>query len=491
MVDNNAVLEEDIKIVDTDGNAKNGQDKCPKCGSTDISININNGKLRCNFCRHEFEIIKVSGLETDISKLEGQVIGSGAQDIADDSDDILTLKCSSCNAEVVIYTTSSAQARCHWCRNTLSINQQIPNGSVPDVVLPFSVKKEDAEAEIKKFVEKRKFFSHPKFKEEFTTNNIMGVYFPYMVVDVNAHSNLVGKGEHLVRKYTKQRGKNTHVYYDADLYDVEREFDLTIEGLTIESSSDKLNKNSNDKTTNVINAIMPFDIENSVKWNANYLRGYTSEKRDTNIEQLKSLVENQSKDIARFAANETLEFYDRGVSWSNQNMTVKGQQWKAAYLPVWLYSYQEVNEGKKLLHYVAVNARTKETMGSIPINMSKLLGFSILIEIICLFATVSIEFDYTWISLSFGFIFFFVNYNKYRNKGARHKHEIETKRNMENIRKVDKFVKSRKGLSNSKIEDANNTFVSGQNLTELMINTLTEEIGGNYGFRKNNGNNKK
>ena len=172
-------------------------------------------------------------------------------------------------------------------------------------------------------------------------------------------------------------------------------------------------------------------------------------------------------------------------------MTVKGQQWKAAYLPVWLYSYQEVNEGKKLLHYVAVNARTKETMGSIPINMSKLLGFSILIEIICLFATVSIEFDYTWISLSFGFIFFFVNYNKYRNKGARHKHEIETKRNMENIRKVDKFVKSRKGLSNSKIEDANNTFVSGQNLTELMINTLTEEIGGNYGFRKNNGNNKK
>ena len=144
MVDNNAVLEEDIKIVDTDGNAKNGQDKCPKCGSTDISININNGKLRCNFCRHEFEIIKVSGLETDISKLEGQVIGSGAQDIADDSDDILTLKCSSCNAEVVIDTTSSAQARCHLCRNTLSINQQIPNGSVPDVVLPFSAKKDDA-----------------------------------------------------------------------------------------------------------------------------------------------------------------------------------------------------------------------------------------------------------------------------------------------------------------------------------------------------------
>ena len=50
---------------------------------------------------------------------------------------------------------------------------------------------------------------------------------------------------------------------------------------------------------------MPFDIENAVKWNANYLKGYSSEKRDINIEQVKTLVEAQSKDIARFAANDT------------------------------------------------------------------------------------------------------------------------------------------------------------------------------------------
>ena len=52
-------------------------------------------------------------------------------------------KCSSCGAEVVIDTAESTQARCHWCRSFLSVNQQIPNGSVPDAVLPFSVKKEE------------------------------------------------------------------------------------------------------------------------------------------------------------------------------------------------------------------------------------------------------------------------------------------------------------------------------------------------------------
>ena len=44
---------------------------------------------------------------------------------------------------------------------------------------------------------------------------------------------------------------------------------------------------------------MPFDIENAVKWNANYLKDILL-KRDTNVEQLKPLVEKQSKDIANF-----------------------------------------------------------------------------------------------------------------------------------------------------------------------------------------------
>ena len=136
------------KIVKTDVGAKNGQDKCPKCGSTDISVNVNNGHLRCNFCRHEFEPEKVTGIETNISKLQGEVLGSGAQDIIASTNDVLTFKCSSCGAEVVIDTANAPQARCHWCRNTLSINEQIPNGSIPDVVLPFTVKKEEAKSEI-------------------------------------------------------------------------------------------------------------------------------------------------------------------------------------------------------------------------------------------------------------------------------------------------------------------------------------------------------
>ena len=455
------------KIVQTDAGAKDGQHKCPKCGATDISLNTNTTLLRCNFCRHEFAPEKVEGLETDISKLEGQVIGSGAQDIVADVNEVLTFKCSSCAAEVVIDTAEVLQARCHWCRNTLSVNQQIPNGAVPDVVLPFKLKREEAQAHIEKFVGSRKFFAHPLFKKEFCTQNVMGVYLPYMVVDINAHAHLLGQGEKQVKKYTRGTGKDQKTYYDADLYDLERDFEVVIEGLTVESSADKLNNKASNKTNNVINSIMPFDTENSVKWNANYLKGYTSEKRDTNIAQLSSLVQTQAKDISRFKANDTIKQYDRGVRWAKEELHVKGEQWKAAYLPVWLYSYFQKN--KNLLHYVAVNARTKETMGSVPINYSKLFGVSAVIEVIgVILAIVTWPFltgeegePYSLIFITAGFIFWGLMYARYRNKGARHHHEKETKATMNNVQKVDKFVTKRTGLTKPRMEGANNMSVKG------------------------------
>ena len=462
-------------IIKTDVGAKDGQNKCPKCGSTDMAVNTHTGKLRCNFCRYEFEPEKISGMVEDISQLQGEVIGSGAQDIIANTEDVLTFKCSSCGAEVVIDTASASQARCHWCRSTLSINQQIPNGSIPDVVLPFNITREVAKQEIEKFVGKRKFFVNPKFKEEFTTNNIMGVYFPYMLIDVNAHINLKGHGEHQTRKYYRESGSNQKAYYDADLYYVERNYDCIINGLSIESNADRLNSFATDKTNNIINAIMPFDVENSVKYNANYLKGYTSERRNVNIEQLKDVVNTQAEDITRCKANDTLSQYDRGVAWSSEQFNIKGEQWKSAYLPVWLYSYQEVKNNQKILHYVAVNARTKETMGSVPIHMPKLILVSVLVEILGFLAMWFVDWDYSYLFLLAGIIYFIVIYMRYRNADARHTYEKDTKTDMANLQKVDNFIQSKKGLSNASMNGANNNHVNGQSASNKIFNSFSAQ----------------
>jgi hypothetical protein len=43
------------------------------------------------------------------------------------------------------------------------------------------------------------------------------------------------------------------------------------------------------------------------------------------------------------------------------------------YLPVWLYSYHHVERGKGMVHYIAVNGRTGEVMGSVPVSHARLL----------------------------------------------------------------------------------------------------------------------
>src|SRR6185436_9804619 len=128
-------------------------------------------------------------------QLEGTIIASGARDIAADAAVLRTFKCTGCGAEVTINTQSEMTARCHWCRHVFGVNEQVPNGAVPDAVLPFHIGKDDAVARIRQFVQKRQLFALKEFKDQFTPENVVGVYLPYMIVDGNVSANVAGHGE--------------------------------------------------------------------------------------------------------------------------------------------------------------------------------------------------------------------------------------------------------------------------------------------------------
>ena len=107
--------------------------------------------------------------------------------------------------------------------------------------------------------------------------------------------------------------------------------------------------------------------------------------------------------------------------------------------------------------------------------MPKLLLISAIVELLGFGAMEVIEFDYNFIFLSAGVIYFLVIYSKYRNKGARHTYEKETKNKMSNIKTVDDYTNHRTGLSKSTISGANNRHVSGQSATSKLFDSLTKE----------------
>jgi ribosomal protein S27E len=467
---------ENETIIETKGNLKNGQQFCPNCGANAIYFEPSIGKLFCPYCESVFDGKKLE--ETPVNTLEGNIIGTGAQRIEEGFNNIVTVRCNGCGAEVIIDTTETTVKRCHWCRGILSINERIPNGAVPDVILPFQVSKEEAKKEIDKFVQSRTFFALPRFKGEYKIDNIMGVYLPYMLIDANITCNFEGIGEKLIATHGSGNSKT----YEANAYKVRRTFNMTIEDLTMETSSDKINKEDTSKTNNIINSIMPFDTENCIRFQSNYLTGFTSEKRDTNVGDLNDKALTQIKDVARHALNNELRQYDRGIRWDKEEVNVIGTRWISAYLPVWIYSYYQKNN--KQLHYVAVNGRTKELMGSIPINKSGLFTISTLIELIALIISLYIINEYGFDRLTFmisfflctsGIIFYKSTYKRYRNDDARHKYEKDTNTTLEVLFKTDNYITTRRGLRTEKILGQNNTRIDGDKVKIVNQNSFVDK----------------
>lgn len=482
---------------------KNGINRCPKCGASDLTLNENSGKLHCNFCRAEFTG-ELANIPDRIENLQGDIVGSGAEDIIPGEEIILTLKCPACGAAVVINTEYITSARCHWCRHVLSINEKLPNGAVPDLVLPFKLSKAEAQAKIASYVMERGTYADSQFKNEFTTKNIMGVYLPYMVVDVNTHARFKGEAEHQTAQ-RKAMGSDEELY-DADVFALERDFNLLINDLTIEASRDKLYQNTLVNTNYVINMIMPFDTEHSEAWHPGYLRGYASEKRDVNIGELSEIVNMQVRDIARHHALDgyyqtsdkhylglgTWQFYDRGARWANEEINVIGRHWKSAYLPVWLYSYLGEQNGKKLLHYVAVNARTGKTMGKIPLNKAKLTAVAWAIELAAiLFSTVWVLFithlidsfsdslgfiGYTALTILAGFgcvslvsgVIFYEKIRQRYEEISQYVHVMETRCQVTEMRGFDRLINKLFRVSHPRIFGENGNKTEG---SLVMMNT--------------------
>ncbi len=372
------LLAPDPVAIDTSAEElKDGLNRCPKCGATDIRHKPGSDLLVCLYCRNEWHGQRVEeefGFGEGLDALTGTIIASGAQDIAADAASLMSFKCGGCGAEVTVNTENAMTARCHWCRHVFGVNEQVANGAVPDAVLPFHIKKADAVARIRQFVDKRKLFALKEFKEQFSPENVVGVYLPYMIVDGRASADVAGEGEIETRRYTQGSGKDKKTYYDADVYRVARHVDFTVDDLPLESSTDRGNLDTDSNTNNIINTILPFDTKNAVKWNASYLSGFSSEKRDRDVEHLRPRLEDQLLSIARCEVEASVGRFDRGVRWEQERLDVHGTRWVSMYLPVWLYSYHQPGSKGGLLHYIAVNGRTGETMGSVPVQQWKLLA---------------------------------------------------------------------------------------------------------------------
>jgi hypothetical protein len=81
-----------------------------------------------------------------------------------------------------------------------------------------------------------------------------------------------------------------------------------------------------------------------------------------------------------------------------------------------------------------------------------------------------------------GFIFFTWVYLRYRNTDKRHHHERETTTSIENMRRYDNLAEHRKGLSNARMKDSNESQIEGA-LSQNALPKIMQNIGGAVGMK--------
>ena len=273
-----------------------------------------------------------------------------------DNSNVISVECPNCGA-TLITAAGNISLKCHWCHTVMQTDKSVNNPKIPDRILPFKLSKEEAVQKINDYLKDKKKRAKKEFLAAFKPDEVIPVYLPYMLVDVKAHTNISGIGEVDPEPNVGGRVKNITVC------NVKKDFDLLIEDLMIESS--KISRfNSNNATNHVISAVSPFDTENSVEFNANFLNGFSSENRELDIVEIKSKIQGIVEDISASEAKKMDGQFNRGVLWSLPESSIVGTQWTSAFLPLWLYSYYEKETGIK--YYIAVNGRTGKTVGSIP-----------------------------------------------------------------------------------------------------------------------------
>ena len=92
--------------------------RCPNCGASDVSTNTETGKLRCNYCKHDFDDAAANSDTPDktFENAKGDIVSSGASNIIPGQDVIATFKCPSCgrslqDSNVLLHSQCVAQTR--------------------------------------------------------------------------------------------------------------------------------------------------------------------------------------------------------------------------------------------------------------------------------------------------------------------------------------------------------------------------------------------
>ncbi len=325
--------------------------QCPNCNAA-LEYDNSLGKFRCFYCDGVFEERDIKNLFRDNEQMaldenEAKLSAEQTQD-EEFAQQSALYSCPNCGAGVIC-DSLTASTRCHFCHTPVILSGRLSGDFKPDVIIPFSTTREQAESGFNKYI-KGKFLLPKGFKENAKINSVLALYVPYWLKSGIFDAEMTAEG----KKVTSWSSGSTR-YVKTKVYNVERGMDLTFIRVPCDGS-----RRIDDS---LMESIEPFNYSGLKPFSMSYLSGCAAEKYDVPKQEAAQRIDERVRQASEQLLRECAKEYG---SLENVRIRVapRRQTYVYALLPVWFLNY--TYNGKD--YAFAMNGQTGTMFGQLPVS---------------------------------------------------------------------------------------------------------------------------
>lgn len=327
--------------------------KCPCCGS-DLAYGAQSGKMECASCSNVFDLESIEAMQLDETRT-GVTFERPAETFdSSDAEVMAAYTCKSCGAELITENTTTA-TECPYCGSPTILPERITAGVKPEVVVPFTVSKKQAEEIFSGYFSKKPLLPNIFKESRNRISDMRKLFVPYWLFDCDAHGSVVYNAE---KRHTERRGD--WEIEKIDHYIVRRSGQMAFENIPVDGSEKLDNR--------ITESLEPYDLAAAVPFQPAVLAGSMADHADVDAENCESRaaerVENSLSDALRDTVLGYTRVHERGRNIFSENGKVK-----PALLPVWLITTEKADK----TYTFAINGQTGQLTCDVPADRKKSL----------------------------------------------------------------------------------------------------------------------
>jgi len=324
---------------------------CPCCGAP-LAYGADSGKLECASCGNSYELEVLQTMNTEQSG-DGMHFDLPEQTFdAEQAEQMQAYICQSCGAELLTEDTTTA-LECPYCGSPTILPDRIAGGVKPELVIPFTVTKEQAQKQFEEYFKGKKLMPNIFLNSRNRITQMRKLYVPYWLFDCNARADIVYNAE----KKTTQRQGEWEIERVAH-YVVRRVGTMDFENIPVDGSEKLDNK--------ITESLEPYDLSAAVPFHPAVLAGAMADHADVDAQACESRAVERVENSISSAIRSTVGGYTTVLERS-KNIMAQGGKVTPVLMPVWLITTEK--EGKT--YTFAINGQTGKLTCDVPVDVKK------------------------------------------------------------------------------------------------------------------------